>query len=158
MRPAQVAQHSVRRYPHRCREFQPTAQSPRYAGPAPIPGEQDGNRMNAPNHVPQAVIDALRRGDKMTAIKLVRELTGDDLKAAMQMVQQVATQLQAQGKDHSGPHSVPETKGQRESREHTQDIMAGRRVPTVMPGDQGGRGMIWLLLIVLIAGWFFFGR
>ncbi|GAA4794578.1 hypothetical protein [Lysobacter hankyongensis] len=114
--------------------------------------------MNAPNQVPQAVIDALRRGDKMTAIKLVRELTGDDLKAAMQMVQQVATQLQVQGKDHSGPHTTPETKGQRESREHTQDIMAGRRVPTVMPGDKGGRGLVWWLLIVLAAGWFFFGR
>jgi hypothetical protein len=114
--------------------------------------------MTASKHVPQAVIDALRRGDKMAAIKLVRELTGDDLKAAMQMVQQIAAQLQAQGKDHSGPHSVPETAGQRQSREHTQEIMAGRRVPTVMPGDQGGRGLIWWLLIVLVAGWFFFGR
>ena len=35
--------------------------------------------MNAPQQVPQAVIDALMRGDKMTAIKLVRQLTGDDL-------------------------------------------------------------------------------
>jgi hypothetical protein len=114
--------------------------------------------MNVPGQVPKAVIEALLRGDKMTAIKLVRELTGDDLRAAMQMVQQIAGQLQSQGKHHSGPHQVPETEGQRESREHTADIMAGKRVPTVMPGDQGGRGLVWWLLIVLAVGWFFFGR
>ena len=114
--------------------------------------------MSIQKEVPQAVIDALVRGDKMTAIKLLREASGGDLKSAMEMVQQVASQVQALKQGHSGPHQVPETKGQRESREHTQEVMAGRRVPTVMPGDKGGRGLVWLLLIVLIAGWFFFGR
>lgn len=118
--------------------------------------------MNAPREVPQAVIDALLRGDKMTAIKLVREATGDDLKSAMQMVQQIAAQMQA-GKaagTHAGPHHQPETKGQRESRERSQELMAGRHTPTVMPGDQGGRGasVVFLLALAAATVWFLFGR
>lgn len=109
--------------------------------------------------VPQAVIDALARGDRATAIRLVNEATGGDLKAAMAMVQRVATQLQA-GKPgaHSGPHQVPETEGMRENRERTEGVMAGRRVPTVMPGDSGGRGTIVVVMIgaiALLAWWFF---
>lgn len=118
--------------------------------------------MNAPREVPQAVIDALLRGDKMTAIKLVRELTGDDLRSAMQMVQQIATQLQTAKKtgSHSGVHHQPETKGQRESRERTQELMTDRRTPTVMPGDQGGRGLSWVIVLGLaaLAWWALFGR
>lgn len=118
--------------------------------------------MNAPREVPQAVIDALLRGDKMTAIKLVRELTGDDLKSAMQMVQQIAAQLQTAKTtgSHSGAHHQPETKGQLENRERSKEFMAGRHTPTVMPGDQGGRGLSWLVLLVLgaFAAWFLFGR
>jgi hypothetical protein len=119
--------------------------------------------MNAPRQVPQAVIDALMRGDKMTAIKLVRELTGDDLKSAMQMVQQVATQLQAAKSgqnDHSGEHHLSETKGQRDNRARTAEFMLGHRTPTVMPGDNGGRGLSWLFVLVAaaLAVWFLFGR
>jgi hypothetical protein len=116
--------------------------------------------MNAPRQVPQEVIDALIRGDKMAAIKLVRELTGNDLKSAMQMVQQIAAQLQAAKNDHSGQHHLPETKGQRDSRERTADLMAGYRTPTVMPGDNGGRGLSWLLIVAIaaLAAWFFFGQ
>lgn len=118
--------------------------------------------MNVPREVPQAVIDALLRGDKMTAIKLVRELTGDDLKSAMQMVQQIAAQMQAAKApgSHSGVHHQSETKGQRENRERSQNLMAGRHTPTVMPGDQGGRGLSWLVLLALAAAavWFLFGR
>lgn len=116
--------------------------------------------MNAPQQVPQAVIDALMRGDKMTAIKLVRQLTGDDLKSAMEMVQQIAAQLQAAKSSHSGPHSLPETKGQRENRARTEEWMASTRPPTVMPGDNGGRGLSWILVLaaVAVAAWFLFGQ
>jgi hypothetical protein len=123
----------------------------------PQPGGET-QAMNVPRQVPSEVIDALRRGDKMTAIKLVRELTGEDLRAAMQMVQQIAAQLQAQGKSHSGPHQTPETAGQRESRQHTAEIMTGKRVPTVMPGDRGGVGVIWWLFVAVAVGWLLFGR
>jgi hypothetical protein len=101
--------------------------------------------MNAPRQVPQAVIDALMRGDKMAAIKLVRELTGDDLKSAMQMVQQIATQIQATRtgqSDHSGPHHQPETKGQAENRARTNEFMSATRPPTA----------------VALGAWFLFGR
>lgn len=110
--------------------------------------------------VPQAAIDALLRGDKMEAIKLLREATGGDLKSAMEMVQQVAAQVQAAKRSgaHSGPHHQPETEGQRENRERTDAFLAGHRTPTVMPGDAGGRGLaIWLIVAVALAGaWFLF--
>jgi hypothetical protein len=115
-------------------------------------------------NVPQAAFEALMRGDKLEAIRLVREASGSDLKGALDLVQRVAAQAQqsqqAQRKgEHAGPHHVPETKGQRESREQTQHILAGRRVPTVMPGDSGGRGPILLLIIAVAAtAFWFFGR
>jgi hypothetical protein len=116
--------------------------------------------MNAPRQVPQEVIDALIRGDKMAAIKLVRELTGNDLKSAMQMVQQIGTQLQAAKADHSGPHHSPQTKGQLENRARSENLMAGHHTPTVMPGDNGGRGLSMLLVVVIAATavWAFFGQ
>jgi hypothetical protein len=119
--------------------------------------------MNAPRQVPQAVIDALMRGDKMAAIKLVRELTGDDLKSAMRMVQQIAVHIQAgrSGQSgHSSPHRQQETKRQAENRARTDEFMSSTRPPTVMPGDHGGRGLSWLFLLVAAAlgVWFLFGR
>ena len=116
--------------------------------------------MNAPRQVPQAVIDALMRGDKMTAIKLVRELTGDDLKSAMQMVQQVSTQMQAGKTNQNVIDHSSETKGQRDNRARTAELMLGHRTPTVMPGDNGGRGLSWLFVLVAaaLAVWFLFGR
>ncbi len=49
--------------------------------------------MNVSREQSQAIFEALMRGDKMTAIKLVREATGNDLKAAMGIVQQIAAQI-----------------------------------------------------------------
>ena len=116
--------------------------------------------MDVQSDVPQAVIDALLRGDKMEAIKLLREATGGDLKSAMEMVQQIAVQVQAAKRSgaHSGPHLQPETEGQRENREHTETFLSGQRTPTVMPGDRGGRGLlIWLVIaMALAAAWIFF--
>lgn len=115
--------------------------------------------MNAPKQVPQEVIDALMRGDKMAAIKLVRELTGNDLKSALEMVQQVAERIQATKSGHAGPHQVSETAGQRQNRERTQTILSEKHTPTVMPGDSGGRGVFWLLLIAAAAvGVWLFGQ
>ena len=116
-------------------------------------------------NVPQAAFEALMRGDKLEAIRLVRQASGGDLKGAMELVQRVAAQAQqAQSSQqapragsHSGPHQVEETSGQRENRERTQNIMASRHTPTVMPGDSGGRGPILLLLIVaaVVGIWLF---
>ncbi len=116
--------------------------------------------MNVSREQSQAIFEALMRGDKMTAIKLVREATGDDLKAAMGIVQQIAAQIQAtkgqatKGQSvgsHSGPHHQPETSGQRENRERTESLMSKSHPPTVMPGDRGGMGLaVWLVILVLI--------
>jgi hypothetical protein len=117
-------------------------------------------------NVPQAAFEALMRGDKLEAIRLVRQASGGDLKGAMDLVQRVAAQAQQSQQSqqqppragaHSGPHQVDETSGQRENRERTQSIMAVRHTPTVMPGDSGGRGPILLLLIVaaIVGIWLF---
>lgn len=113
--------------------------------------------MNVSREQSQAIFEALMRGDKMTAIKLVREATGNDLKAAMGIVQQIASQIQATkgqpggGGGHSGPHEIPETSGQRENRERTESLMSKAHPPTVMPGDRGGMGLaVWLVILVLI--------
>lgn len=117
--------------------------------------------MGVQSDVPQAVIDALLRGDKMEAIKRLREATGGDLKSAMEMVQQVAAQVQAAKRTgvHSGPHQQPETEGQRENRERTETLLSGHRTPTVMPGDRGGRGLVILLLVAaaVAAAWLLAG-
>jgi hypothetical protein len=107
--------------------------------------------MNAPRQVPQAVIDALMRGDKMAAIKLLRELTGGDLKSAMQMVQQIAAQRQAANTGHSGPHQKEETQGQRDNRARTVELMSGQRPPTVMPGDGAQKQVVWVIVIIVAA-------
>ncbi|TXH66825.1 MAG: hypothetical protein E6Q88_11340 [Lysobacteraceae bacterium] len=106
--------------------------------------------------VPQAALDALMRGDKIEAIKLIREATGGDLKGALDMAQRVLMQIQQNQQtlrkgEHAGPHHVSETQGQRENRERTQNILSVKHTPTVMPGDSGGRGVIWLLLIGVAA-------
>jgi hypothetical protein len=116
--------------------------------------------MSRASEVPQAVMQALQRGDRMEAIKLVREATGGDLKSAMEMIQKIAAQVEQARRtgSHSGPHSQPETEGQRENRERTDAFLAGHRTPTVMPGDAGGRGLaVWLIIAVALAGaWFLF--
>ncbi len=116
--------------------------------------------MASASNVPQAVMQALQRGDKMEAIKLLREATGGDLKSAMAMIQNIAAQMEQarRGGSHSGPHHEPETQGQRENRERTETILAGHRTPTVMPGDRGGLGLVvWILIAAALAGaWFWF--
>jgi hypothetical protein len=110
--------------------------------------------MSDRRNVPQAAMEALLRGDKMEAIKLIREATGGDLRSAMEMVQGVAAQLQQvkqaqRSGSHSGPHHQPETSGQRENRERTESLMSKAHPPTVMPGDRGGFGLaIWLVILV----------
>lgn len=117
--------------------------------------------MGVQSDVPQAVIDALLRGDKMEAIKRLREATGGDLKSAMEMVQQVAAQVQTAKRTgaHSGPHHQEETAGQRENRERTETLLSGHRTPTVMPGDRGGRGPVIVLLAAaaVAAAWLLAG-
>ena len=112
--------------------------------------------------VPQSVIDALRRGDKMGAIKSLREASGGDLKSAMAMIQNLAMQQNGgngdQSGDHSGPHHLGATAAQIASRAETISVMSKSHPPTVMPGDGATHQWAWLLIgVVALAAWVFFG-
>ena len=116
--------------------------------------------------VPPSVIDALRRGDKMGAIKLLREASGGDLKSAMAMIQNLAVRIAEQQNggngdqpgDHSGPHHLGATAAQIASRAETVSVMSKSHPPTVMPGDGATNQWMWLLIgVVALAAWFFFG-
>lgn len=115
--------------------------------------------------VPQSVIDALLRGDKMGAIKLLRDASGGDLKSAMGMIQNLAMRLPADQQrrgdragDHSGPHNLGATAAQIASRAETASVMSKSHPPTVMPGDGANHQWVWLLVgVIALAAWFFFG-
>ncbi len=115
--------------------------------------------------VPQSVIDALLRGDKMGAIKLLRDASGGDLKSAMAMIQNLATRLPSEQQrnddrpgDHSGSHHLGATAAQIASRAETVSVMSKSHPPTVMPGDGATHQWVWLLIgVVALAAWFFFG-
>lgn len=116
--------------------------------------------MNTPQQVPQAVLDALQRGDTIGAVKLLREASGGDLKSALALVQKIAAQAQTGEADvaRAAKHAH-EPQSMRESHQRTEAVMHGKRTPTVMPGDGGNRGMVWLLLgVVAAAAWWFFLR
>lgn len=114
--------------------------------------------------VPQTVIDALQRGDKMGAIKLLREASGGDLKSAMAMIQNLAGRVAEQQSggdqpgDHSGAHHLGATAAQIASRAETISVMSKSHPPTVMPGDGATNQWVWLLIgVVALAAWLFFG-
>ena len=129
--------------------------------------------MNNPREIPQAVVSALLRGDKIGAVKLIREATGGDLKSAMAMVQTYVQQVADAEKqrqrvrtdDGHGEVSSKRgaelsdhlSKGISEGRAEIEALMNKTRPPTVMPGDGATNQWVWLLIgIVAFAGWLFF--
>jgi hypothetical protein len=53
---------------------------------------------------------------------------------------------------HSGDHDTPETKGQRENRERTAQLMrSDTHSPTVAPGDSTSRVVPWMIILILTA-------
>ncbi len=130
--------------------------------------------MSNPREMPKAVVEALLRGDKIGAVKLIREATGDDLKGAMAMVQTYAQQVadadkqrqRTRSDDGHGEVSSKRgaelsdhlSKGISEGRAERDALMNTTRPPTVMPGDGATHQWVWLLLgVVAFAAWFFFG-
>lgn len=130
--------------------------------------------MSHPQDIPKSVVDALIRGDKIGAVKLIREATGGDLKGAMAMVQTYAQQMgdadkqrqRIRADDGHGEVSSKRgaelsdhlSKGLSESRADMEALMNTTRPPTVMPGDGATHQWVWLLLgIVALAAWVFFG-
>ena len=130
--------------------------------------------MSHPQDIPKSVVDALIRGDKIGAVKLIRETTGGDLKGAMAMVQTYAQQMgdadkqrqRIRADDGHGEVSSKRgaelsdhlSKGLSESRADMEALMNTTRPPTVMPGDGATHQWVWLLLgVVALAAWVFFG-
>ena len=115
--------------------------------------------------LPPQLLAALRRGDRLTALRLIRETYGNDLDLAqaMQILEGHLRALagQAGGKAAKAAQAVEraaEAAGARAAQaEHdaraalatakarAQQVLAAGRAPTVMPGDRPG-GMRWLLL------------
>lgn len=130
--------------------------------------------MSNPREIPQEVVAALMRGDKIGAIKLIREATGGDLKGAMAMIQTYAQQMGDAEKQRQrirtddGHGEVSSKRGAELSDHLSKGISEGHaerdallnktRPPTVSPGDGATYQWVWLLLcVVAIAAWFFFG-
>jgi hypothetical protein len=129
--------------------------------------------MSNQREMPQEVVAALLRGDKIGAVKLIREATGGDLKGAMALIQSYSQQTEDADKqrqriradDGHGEVSSKRgaelsdhlSKGLSEGRAEVHALMNKTRPPTVMPGDGVSFRWVWLLLGALtIVMWFYF--
>lgn len=129
--------------------------------------------MSNPREMPQEVVAALLRGDKIGAVKLIREATGGDLKGAMALIQSYSQQMGDAEKqrqrirtdDGHGEVSSKRgaelsdqlSKGLSEGRAEVQAFMNKARPPTVAPGDGETHRWIWMLLAALaVVAWFYF--
>lgn len=118
--------------------------------------------------LPPQLVAALRRGDRLTALRLIRETYGNDLDLAqaMQILEGHLRALagQAGGKaakaaqaveraaEAAGAKATQAEQAEQDARAalatakaRAQQVLAAGRPPTVMPGDRPG-GMRWLLL------------
>ena len=118
--------------------------------------------MNTSKEVQRAVAEALARGDKIEAIKRLREAGGGDLKGALALVQRMMAEAQAT-KPNADPdasaagrsaaassHAMASTQALQAAERKTEHLLSGaKRTPTVMPGDRPGRGVLWLLIVLM---------
>ncbi|WP_240098268.1 hypothetical protein [Thermomonas flagellata] len=115
--------------------------------------------------LPPQLVAALRRGDRLTALRLIRETYGNDLDLAqaMQILEghlralagqaggkaAKAAQRAAHAASQAGAEAAPAEQAARAAlataKARTQHGLTAGRPPTVMPGDRPG-GMRWLLL------------
>lgn len=111
--------------------------------------------MNTSKEVQRAVAEALARGDKVEAIKRLREAGGGDLKGTLALVQRMMAEAQATNGGATGtgtaapPRAQAATQALQAAERQTEHLLGAKRTPTVMPGDSGGRGALWLLLVLI---------
>lgn len=108
--------------------------------------------MNTTSQVQRAVVEALARGDKAGAIKLLRDATGGDLRGALALVQRLAAEAQAAKMDGTGTADrprTPEPQSMQAAERRTAALFDQKRTPTVMPGDHPGRGVLWLMIVLM---------
>lgn len=127
--------------------------------------------MSDPRDIPQAITAALLRGDRIGAIKLLRDAGGGDLRGALAKVQAYAEQMDPGQTARAKPIGHGEvsdrrgaelsdhvSKGMSDSRAGFEAMMNKTRPPTVMPGDAASQQWVWLLLgVIALAAWVFFG-
>ncbi len=107
--------------------------------------------MNTSKEVQRAVAEALARGDKVEAIKRLREASGGDLKGALALVQRLAAEAQASkgaGTGTADRPRTPEPQSMQAAERRTAALFDEKRTPTVMPGDHPGRGVLWLVIVL----------
>lgn len=111
--------------------------------------------MNTSKEVQRAVAEALARGDKVEAIKRLREAGGGDLKGTLALVQRMMAEAQAtNGAGTSGKPRTPEPQSMQAAERRTAALLDEKRTPTVMPGDRPLRGMLWLVVALMgVAVW-----
>src|SRR5262245_24009076 len=112
-------------------------------------------RQDAGRVLPQAVVEALQRGDKNAAVKLLRERTGLGLKAARERIE--AAGFPASGFPAAAPTAaVPALPHLDHRIEAPRDVMAPRAnglAPGEVPRSNGAFWIV-LLLLAIIAGYY----
>lgn len=104
------------------------------------------------------IMEALARGDKMTAIRLARQVSGGSLQDAVAFVESRSGAVG--GKIAQAAHAVVDQDGQRshaQSVEHA--IRANNRKPTVAMGDAPGN-LRWVMIalgLLALAVWLLLG-
>ena len=112
-------------------------------------------RQDAGRVLPPAVVEALQRGDKMAAVKLLRERTGLGLKAARERIEQAG--FQASGFPAAASSAAPAAQPHLDHRiEAPRDHLAPRAnglAPGEVPRSNGAFWLV-LLLLALVAGYY----
>lgn len=121
--------------------------------------------MAATSALVQQIVEALARGDKITAIKLARQARGGSLKEAVELLESMS------GNDAKGIQlrvqkavgATREVAGQHHQQSHAQTMQAARqannRKPTVVMGDAPG-AMRWVMIVLgllALAVWLMLG-
>lgn len=121
--------------------------------------------MAATSALVQQIVEALARGDKITAIKLARQARGGSLKEAVELLESMS------GNDAKGIQlrvqkavgAAREVAGQHHQQSHAQTMQAARqannRKPTVVMGDAPG-SMRWVMIVLgllALAVWLMLG-
>ena len=105
--------------------------------------------------VAQQIVEALARGDKLTAIKLARQSGGGSLKEAVELIESMSgndargIQLRVQ----KAINAAKQAAGEHDQHTHAQSMQAARqannRRPTVVMGDAPG-SMRWVLIALAV--------
>jgi hypothetical protein len=110
--------------------------------------------MNVPKSLSPQVVDALRRGDKIAAIKLLREASGMGLAEAKGLIDQHAVGSPNAGVSRAAAHpprSSPAMNAARAARTARGDGLG----PGEQPRSSGGAAFIAFIVVAAIGLWLY---